>query len=157
MVLLYSETFSLLCTKTGKISPPWELEISMGLWFHGNWNQDYFRGNTWKVMRYIYIPLTTTILLCWFATSYINITHIEGVSQVSINMNLMAYLSHGIKLTFTCITYMYVHVKSLQLYPTLCNPIDCSPPGFSVHGILQARTLEWVAIPFSRGSRDELF
>ena len=37
-----------------------------------------------------------------------------------------------------------------QSYPTLCNPMDCSLPGFSVHGILQARTLEWVAIPFSR-------
>ena len=37
----------------------------------------------------------------------------------------------------------------LQLRPTLCDPIDCSPPGSSVPGILQARTLEWVAIPFS--------
>ena len=36
--------------------------------------------------------------------------------------------------------------------PNSCNPIDCSPPGFSVHGILQARILEWVAISFSRGS-----
>ena len=35
---------------------------------------------------------------------------------------------------------------------TLCDPMDCSPPGSSVHGILQARTLEWVAIPFCRGS-----
>ena len=33
---------------------------------------------------------------------------------------------------------------------TLYNPLDCSPPGSSVHGILQARRLEWVAIPFSR-------
>ena len=33
-----------------------------------------------------------------------------------------------------------------------CNPMDCSPPGSSVHGILYARTLEWVTIPFSRGS-----
>ena len=39
--------------------------------------------------------------------------------------------------------------KSLQLCLTLCNPIDCSPPGSSVPGILQARTLEWVAISFS--------
>ena len=39
--------------------------------------------------------------------------------------------------------------KSLQSCPTLCDPIDCSLPGFSVHGILQARTLEWVAISFS--------
>ena len=35
---------------------------------------------------------------------------------------------------------------------TLCNPMDCGPPAFSVRGILQARILEWVAIPFSRGS-----
>ena len=39
--------------------------------------------------------------------------------------------------------------KSLQLCPTLCNPIDGSPPGSPIPGILQARTLEWVAISFS--------
>ena len=39
----------------------------------------------------------------------------------------------------------------IQSCPTLGNPMECSPPGSSVHGILQARILEWVAIPFSRG------
>ena len=39
--------------------------------------------------------------------------------------------------------------KSFQSCPTLCDPVDCSLPGFSIHGILQARTLEWVAISFS--------
>ena len=39
--------------------------------------------------------------------------------------------------------------KSLQSCPTLCDPIDGSPPGFPIPGILQARTLEWVAISFS--------
>ena len=39
-----------------------------------------------------------------------------------------------------------------QWYLTLCNLMDCSPPCSSVHGILQARILEWVPIPFSRGS-----
>ena len=39
--------------------------------------------------------------------------------------------------------------KSLQSCPTLCDPIDGSPPGSPVPGILQARTLEWVAISFS--------
>ena len=39
--------------------------------------------------------------------------------------------------------------KSLQSCPTLCDPIDRSPPGSAVPGILQARTLEWVAISFS--------
>ena len=40
------------------------------------------------------------------------------------------------------------YAKSLQLFPTLCDPIDGSPPGSPIHGILQARTLEWVAIFF---------
>ena len=39
--------------------------------------------------------------------------------------------------------------KSLQSCPTLCDPIDCSPPGSPIPGILQARILEWVAIAFS--------
>jgi len=39
--------------------------------------------------------------------------------------------------------------KSLQTWPTLYNPIDSSPPGSSIHGIFQARVLEWVAIAFS--------
>ena len=42
--------------------------------------------------------------------------------------------------------------KVSQLYPTLCDPMDRSLPGSSVHGILQARILKWVAVPFSRGS-----
>ena len=42
--------------------------------------------------------------------------------------------------------------KLLQSCPTLCDPIDSSPPGSAVPGILQARTLEWVVISFSRGS-----
>ena len=49
---------------------------------------------------------------------------------------------------------MYMHAKSLQLCLTLCDPMDCSPPGSSVHGILQARILEWVAMPSSRDLPD---
>ena len=45
-----------------------------------------------------------------------------------------------------------VCVVVAQLCPTLCDPMDCSLPGSSVHGILQVRILEWVAISFSRGS-----
>ena len=43
-------------------------------------------------------------------------------------------------------------VKSLQSHLTLCDSMDCSSPGSSVHGILQARVLEWFEMPFSRGS-----
>ena len=43
-----------------------------------------------------------------------------------------------------------IHAKSLQSCPTFCDPLDCSPPGFSVCWILQARTLKWVAVSFCR-------
>ena len=45
-----------------------------------------------------------------------------------------------------------VQAQSFQSCPILCDPMDCSPPGSSVHGILQARILEWVAMSSSRGS-----
>ena len=45
-----------------------------------------------------------------------------------------------------------MHAKLLQSCPTLCDPLDCSPPGSSFHEILQARILQWVAMPSSRGS-----
>ena len=44
-----------------------------------------------------------------------------------------------------------VCAKLLQSCPTLCDPMDCSPPGSSVRGIVQVRILEWVAMPSSRG------
>ena len=44
--------------------------------------------------------------------------------------------------------------KTVQSCPTLCNPMDCSPPGSSIHGILHARILEWVAVPPSRESQN---
>ena len=45
-----------------------------------------------------------------------------------------------------------VSVLIAQLCLILVDPMDCSPPGCSIHGIFEARLLEWVAIPFSRGS-----
>ena len=47
---------------------------------------------------------------------------------------------------------MGVHAKSLQLCPTLCDPVDCIPPGSSVLGIFQAGVMEWLAMSSSRGS-----
>ena len=64
------------------------------------------------------------------------------------------YLIHScISLSEFKTTYnICVHAKLLQLCLTLCNTIDCSPPGSSVHGISRAIILGWVAIPSSRGS-----
>ena len=54
---------------------------------------------------------------------------------------------------FSCsFIYLFCWCKIAHSCPTLCNPMDCSPPGSSVQGILQARILNWVAISFSRGS-----
>ena len=53
---------------------------------------------------------------------------------------------------FYIVFFSSLCIKSLHSGPTRCNPMDCSTPGSSVHEILQARILEWVAIPFSRGS-----
>ena len=58
----------------------------------------------------------------------------------------------GILLVKNLIQIMEVKVLVAQSCPTRCDPMDYSPPGSSVHGILQARILEWVAFPFSRGS-----
>ena len=49
-----------------------------------------------------------------------------------------------------------MHAKSPQLCLTLCNPMDCSPPGSSVHGILQTEKLEWVAMASSISSQTQI-
>ena len=57
-----------------------------------------------------------------------------------------------IKMWFICTMEYSVQFNSVtQLYPTLCDPIDGSPPGSPVPGIFQARALEWGAIAFSEG------
>ena len=48
--------------------------------------------------------------------------------------------------------HLFIYTYVSQSCPTLCDPMDCCPPGSSVHGILQVRVLEWVVISFSRGS-----
>ena len=54
-------------------------------------------------------------------------------------------------LVFSFVDCVCACAKLLQSCPTLWDPMDCSPPGSSVHGLLQARILEWVAMPSSRG------
>ena len=59
-----------------------------------------------------------------------------------------------VRALFVCFNLLLwcIHASLLHLGPTLCDPVDCSPPGSSVHGILQERILEWVAMPSSRAS-----
>ena len=63
-------------------------------------------------------------------------------------------MGHFLSSAYFCsaCTHACVHAKSLQLYLTLCDPMDCNLPGSSVRGIIGASMLEWVALPSSRGS-----
>ena len=56
-----------------------------------------------------------------------------------------------VKVPFTFLLFSTACCAALS-YVRLCDPVDCSPLGSSVHGIFQARIMEWVAMPFSRGS-----
>ena len=67
------------------------------------------------------------------------------------------WISSGKKAKFLLynFTMLLLLLLSLQSCPTLCNPVDVSPPGSAVPGILQARTLEWVAISFSNAWKEK--
>ena len=81
--------------------------------------------------------------------------HFEGILQIRIYPRCFTKgMEHHSKKMIPVIvklreTFTAAAAKSLQSCPTLCDPIDGSPAGFPVPGILQARTLEWVAIAFS--------
>ena len=72
-------------------------------------------------------------------------------SQTTVCFQDFSYAFTYFILNLKCLNtpYYAAAAKSLQSCPTLCDPVDCSPPGSSVHGIFQARVLEWGAIAFS--------
>ena len=71
------------------------------------------------------------------------------LARTSVSWSLTLSPTMGIKIWCSSLVSL---VFVTQFCPTLCNPMDCSSPGSSVHGILQARILEWVAISCSRRS-----
>ena len=70
-------------------------------------------------------------------------------ARIIFRPNVCEHVSLCLYAICMCVRVAAAAAKSLQSCPTLCDPIDGSPPGFPVPGILQARTLEWVAISFS--------
>ena len=87
-----------------------------------------------------FMDLTFQVSMQWCSVQHQMCFHHQTHPQLSIVSTLVQPLH-----SFWC-------AKSLQSFPTFCDPMDCSPPGSSVHGVIQARTLEWVAIPSSSGS-----
>ena len=114
------------------------------------------------------------LYLLWFINALIHLIYIKEKNTVEFNIKMRQnapqlkniYLwrkllicgkTSLLKHHFVLLVYFHslntlmllLLLKSLQLCPTLCDPIDGSPPGSAVPGILQARTLEWVAMSFS--------
>ena len=81
----------------------------------------------------------------------------DALVNIGISVQVLAFSSFGCipknRHTESCANSVCLSVcVHAQSRPSLCDPMDCSQPGSSVHGIFQASVLEWVAIPFSRGS-----
>ena len=96
---------------------------------------------------YLYILMLSTATKNWHLRIF-NVSHslkctISSFFGTHLNISL-------IHLPLQSMSCASVSAKSIQSYLTLCNPMDCNLPGSSVHGILKARILEWVAMPSSR-------
>ena len=121
-----------------------------------------FQKYSVHINEYLCLSLKTKILVNLFGCSRSQLWHVGSISLTKNPTRLPALgvqsLSHRttMKVPFVCL-YVYIYVyesesEVAQSCPTVCNSMDCSLPSSSVHGIFQARVLEWVAISFSRGS-----
>ena len=88
------------------------------------------------------------ICICWFMRYYI--IHLLFSFQAAWNTHLCVSKMESKMRSLRFLGWLSVLVTQTCL--TLCDPMNYSPPGSSVHAILQTRIMEWVAIPFSRGS-----
>ena len=124
-----------------------------------SWAQKEGRTEAWALQRFWDIAgglsgRANTLSRCSFDSFQVFVyKRLEGLNR-SWDSNRMSGNGYsGFRVTEVCAQLLMTHMNlKAQSYLTLCDPIDCSPPGSSVHGILQARMLEWVAISFFRGS-----
>ena len=87
--------------------------------------------------------------MCWFRiyTYPVSILSVDTLVNLLLKASDLTASVSGPRLSILIAILLHAAAKSLQSCPTLCDPIDGSPPGSPVPGILQARTLEWVAFP----------
>ena len=115
----------------------------------GWWKCSATRQTQW-LFNTMSIPNTNeSPIVKWLILHYVNFTSIKTKENKSLQQAHNLRVLH--KKTLVRI-HLCVCAKLLQSCPTLCDPVDCNPPGSSVHGILQARVLEQVAIYSSKGS-----
>ena len=131
--------------------PVWVLCVCVCVW---NWDlfnykvkkkKSYADHNRRKIWKAVYIS-RRFIHPLRFLFKYFNATPWFPVPCTN-----RKYISLHITCAFR-LQKVDVKVLVAQWCPTACYPMDCNPPGSSVHEVLQARILEWVASPFSRGS-----
>ena len=79
----------------------------------------------------------------------VQLSHPYMTTGKTIALTRQIFVGKVMSLLFTILSAAAAAAKLLQLCPTLCNPRDGSPPGYPILGILQTRTLEWVAVSFS--------
>ena len=96
-----------------------------------------------KVTKKSYFISKRILTLIWCLLHHSNVKIFPNGSET---LSKMSFFGLGF---FVVAVIIAAAAKSLQSWPTLCNPIDSSPPGSPIPGILQARILEWVAISFS--------
>ena len=98
-----------------------------------------------KYIFLIYISISFEFDICIILYAHITSIYVMFTWQAGLSVNFQYLLNPALDTSCLC-------TKLLQSCPTLCNPVDHNLPSSSVRGILRARILEWVAIPFSRGS-----
>ena len=110
---------------------------------------------SWTIKKAEYWRIKAFELWCWIRLLRVPWTARRSNQSILKEIN-PKYLLEGqmlkLKLQYFGHLIWRAHWQVVQSCPNLCDPMDCSLPGSSVHGIFQARVLEWVAISFSRGS-----
>ena len=149
--------FSISC-RVGQV-----ITNSLSVCFSGNilislfWRMTLLDSWLTGVFFFSYLALWICISPCFLACKASDEKSNYNISvglflDCSVLLTDMAFLGQYCIVLITIILYVCMCVLVTQSCLTLCDPTDCSLPGFSVHGILQAAILEWIAIPFSRGT-----
>ena len=100
-----------------------------------------------KYIFLIYISISFEFDICIILYAHITSIYVMFTWQAGLSVNFQYLPNPALDTSCLC-------TKLLQSCPTLCNPVDHNLPSSSVRGILRARILEWVAVPFSRGLPD---
>ena len=117
----------------------------MGLWANSGHDTGRHKSSWGFKCQSVQMPCFPKSAVAWVLT--VNQTH-----TVDFILILHFFFNFTKRWREECWVHSESDSEVTQSCPTLCDPVDCNLPGSSVHGILQARILEWVAISFSRGS-----